>query len=203
MPLRLIFMGTPDFAVPTLVEIVGGGHDVVAVYTRAPKPAGRGMDLQPTPVQREAGRFGFDVLTPATLRTPEAQDRVVSWQIEEALPPIQADREALSRAFWNLLENAAKYSPAGSPIRVTARRQGNSVLLAVEDQGAGIPGAERKRIFQKFERGAEAKRAGVRGVGIGLALVQRIVEAHGGTVRLESEPGQGSTFTLVLPCPGF
>src|SRR5215831_6995373 len=73
MPLRLVFMGTPDFAVPTLVELVGRGFDVAAVYTRAPKPAGRGMDLQPTPVEREARRFGLPVLTPATLRTPEAQ----------------------------------------------------------------------------------------------------------------------------------
>ena len=136
-------------------------------------------------------------------RAPEARDRVVTCRIEEGLPTIQVDREALSRALWNLLENAAKYSPAGSAIRVAARRQGESVLLVVEDEGAGIPAGERERIFQKFVRGAEAKQAGVRGVGIGLALVKRIVEAHGGTVRLESEPGQGSTFILVLPCPGF
>jgi len=72
MPLRLIFMGTPEFAVPTLAEIVGRGHDVVAVYTRAAKPAGRGMAPKPTPVEREARRFGLAVHTPATLRTPEA-----------------------------------------------------------------------------------------------------------------------------------
>ena len=72
MPLRLIFMGTPDFAVPTLLEIVGRGHEVAAVYTRAAKPAGRGMDVHPTPVEREARRFGLPVLTPATLRTAEA-----------------------------------------------------------------------------------------------------------------------------------
>ena len=66
-------MGTPDFAVPTLVEIVGRGHEVAAVYTRAPKPAGRGMELQPTPVEREARRFGIPVLTPKTLRSDEAQ----------------------------------------------------------------------------------------------------------------------------------
>jgi len=72
MPLRLIFMGTPDFAVPTLVEIVGRGHAVVAVYTRAPKPAGRGMEPKPTPVERESRRRGLPVLTPTTLRTPEA-----------------------------------------------------------------------------------------------------------------------------------
>src|SRR5947209_18503781 len=73
--MRLVFMGTPDFAVPTLVEIVGRGHEVVAVYTRAPKPAGRGMDLQVTPVEREARRFGIPVLTPKTLRTDEAAAR--------------------------------------------------------------------------------------------------------------------------------
>jgi len=72
MPLRLIFMGTPDFAVPTLVEIVGRGHEVVAVYTRAPKPAGRGMEPKPSPVEREACRLGLPVHTPTTLRTPEA-----------------------------------------------------------------------------------------------------------------------------------
>src|SRR5438128_1417896 len=72
MPLRLIFMGTPDFAVPTLLELVAHGHEVVAVYTRAPKPAGRGMKLQPTPVEQEAQRLGIPVLTPTTLKTPEA-----------------------------------------------------------------------------------------------------------------------------------
>src|SRR5213596_1404990 len=72
MPLRLIFMGTPDFAVPTLLELVAHGHEVVAVYTRVPKPAGRGMKLQPTPVEQEARRLGIPVLTPTTLKTPEA-----------------------------------------------------------------------------------------------------------------------------------
>jgi methionyl-tRNA formyltransferase len=74
MPLRLIFMGTPAFAVPTLVEIVGRGYEVVAVYSRAPKRAGRGLDLQETPIAREARRFGLQVLTPSTLRTPETAE---------------------------------------------------------------------------------------------------------------------------------
>jgi methionyl-tRNA formyltransferase len=73
MPLRLIFMGTPDFAVPTLIEIAGAGHEIMAVYTRAPKPAGRGMELQDTPVAREAKRLGLKVLTPKTLRSEDAQ----------------------------------------------------------------------------------------------------------------------------------
>ena len=73
MPLRLIFMGSPDFAVPSLVGVAGAGHDIVAVYTRAPKPAGRGMALTPSPVEREARRLNLPVLAPATLRTAEAQ----------------------------------------------------------------------------------------------------------------------------------
>jgi methionyl-tRNA formyltransferase len=74
MSLRIVFMGTPDFAVPTLLEIVGRGHEVVAVYTRAPKPAGRrGMDLTPSPIEREARRFGLEVHTPATLRNADAE----------------------------------------------------------------------------------------------------------------------------------
>src|SRR5262249_56554166 len=70
---RIVFMGTPDFAVPTLLEIVGRGHEVVAVYTRAPKPAGRrGLDLTPSPIEQEARRFALPVFTPATLRTAGA-----------------------------------------------------------------------------------------------------------------------------------
>ncbi len=74
MSLRLIFMGTPEFAVPALLELAGRGYDIAAVYTRAPKPAGRGMALQPSPVEREARRFGLPVLTPATLKTADAQE---------------------------------------------------------------------------------------------------------------------------------
>jgi methionyl-tRNA formyltransferase len=75
LALRLVFMGTPDFAVPTLVEIVGGGHEVVAVYTRAPQPAGRrGLELTPSPVAREAERFGLPIATPKTLKENSAAE---------------------------------------------------------------------------------------------------------------------------------
>jgi methionyl-tRNA formyltransferase len=73
MPLRLIFMGTPEFAAPTLLELVAHGHEIAAVYTRAAKPAGRGMKLQPSPVEIEARRLGIPVLTPTTLKTLEAE----------------------------------------------------------------------------------------------------------------------------------
>jgi methionyl-tRNA formyltransferase len=85
MSLRLIFMGTPDFAVPTLLELVAHGHEVVAVYSREAKPAGRGMKLQPTPVAREAERLGIPVLTPKTLRTPEAEAEFRSHDADAAV----------------------------------------------------------------------------------------------------------------------
>jgi methionyl-tRNA formyltransferase len=86
MPLRLIFMGTPDFAVPTLLELVAHGHEIVAVYTRAPKPGGRrGLQLQPTPIEQEARRLGIPVLTPKTLKTPESLEEFRSHGADAAV----------------------------------------------------------------------------------------------------------------------
>ena len=86
MPLRLIFMGTPDFSVPTLLELVAHGHEIVAVYTRAPKPGGRrGLQLQPTPVEEAARRLGIPVLTPKTLKTPEAQEEFRAFEADAAV----------------------------------------------------------------------------------------------------------------------
>ena len=85
MPLRLIFMGTPDFAVPTLLELVAHGHEIAAVYSRAAKPAGRGMKLQPTPVALQAERLGVPVLTPSTLKTPEALETLQAHKADAAV----------------------------------------------------------------------------------------------------------------------
>jgi methionyl-tRNA formyltransferase len=85
MPLRLIFMGTPDFSVPTLLELVAHGHEIAAVYTRAPKPGGRGMKLQATPVEVEARRLGIPVLTPKTLKTSEALEEFRSHEADAAV----------------------------------------------------------------------------------------------------------------------
>src|SRR3984893_11728846 len=85
MPLRLIFMGTPEFAVPTLRALAKVGHEIVAVYTRAAKPAGRGMKLQPTPVEQEARRLGIPVLTPKTLKTPEALEEFRAHEADAAV----------------------------------------------------------------------------------------------------------------------
>jgi methionyl-tRNA formyltransferase len=85
MPLRLIFMGTPDFAVPTLLELVAHGHEIVAVYTRAAKPAGRGMKLQLSPVEQEARRLGIPVFTPVTLKTQESLREFAAHHAEAAV----------------------------------------------------------------------------------------------------------------------
>lgn len=86
MPLRLIFMGTPDFSVPTLLELVAHGHEIVAVYTRAPKPGGRrGLQLQPTPVEEAARKLGVPVLTPKTLKTKEALDEFSAFGADAAV----------------------------------------------------------------------------------------------------------------------
>src|SRR6202035_1021754 len=109
MSLRIVFMGTPDFAVPTLVEIVGRGHEVVGVYTRAPKPGGRrGLDLTPSPIEREARRFALPVFTPATLRTTDAAGSVralgadVAVVVAYGLMPPQALLEACPLGAFNL-----------------------------------------------------------------------------------------------------
>jgi methionyl-tRNA formyltransferase len=86
MPLRLIFMGTPDFSVPTLLELVAHGHEIAAVYTRAPKPGGRrGLQLQPTPVEEAARKLGIPVLTPKTLKTPEALEQFRAFDADAAV----------------------------------------------------------------------------------------------------------------------
>ena len=86
MPLRLIFMGTPDFSVPTLLELVAHGHEIAAVYTRAPKPGGRrGLQLQPTPVEEAARKLGVPVLTPKSLKPPEALDEFRAFDADAAV----------------------------------------------------------------------------------------------------------------------
>ena len=112
---------------------------------------------------------------------------------------VRADEEALARALWNLLDNAVKYSPDARTVWVDARADGSRFLLSVRDEGVGIPDDEQRRIFDKFVRGSSANAAGVKGTGLGLAMVQRIVAAHGGDVSVTSAAGKGSTFTIALP----
>lgn len=115
---------------------------------------------------------------------------------------VRADREALGRAVWNLLDNAVKYSPKSRTIDVAVARDNGQVMLSVRDGGVGIPPEEHATIFHKFMRGRSAKDSGVRGTGIGLAMVRHIVRAHGGQIRFTSAVGTGSTFTILLGAAG-
>lgn len=112
---------------------------------------------------------------------------------------VHVDEEAFRRALRNLLDNAMKYSPVCRTVWVNGAIQDHQVLISVRDQGMGIGADEQQAIFQKFVRGDAAKKAGIKGTGIGLAMVQQIAKAMDGEIRLQSEVGVGSTFTLVLP----
>jgi signal transduction histidine kinase len=112
---------------------------------------------------------------------------------------IRADAEALGVAIRNLLDNAFKYSSADAGVQIEWMRNGKRIAIQVLDHGPGIPPRERRRIFEKFVRGSAAVALNVSGTGIGLAMVHRIVDAHKGALRLESELGRGSKFTIILP----
>ena len=118
------------------------------------------------------------------------------------MPEIRADAAQLERAFANLLENAGRYG-GGAPIFVHARRGGGpggeGVLVSVTDQGPGIDAVEQERIFEPFYRGRNARAQTWTGSGLGLAIVKGFVEANGGSISVQSLPGQGTTFYVLLP----
>ncbi|MBW2526214.1 MAG: two-component sensor histidine kinase [Deltaproteobacteria bacterium] len=128
-----------------------------------------------------------------------SKERQVDLDLADELPPVLGDRAALVDALINLMTNADKYSDEGEPILVRARPGARHVRLSVADRGIGIPRAEHRRIFQKFYRVDERLSRTVEGTGLGLAIVQHVAQGHGGRVEVESAPGKGSTFTLVLP----
>jgi PAS domain S-box-containing protein len=115
------------------------------------------------------------------------------------LPPVYADPLRLERILYNLLENAVKYSPRGEEIKVSVRPDGEQLVIGVSDRGVGISPADQARLFAPFQRLEESRPGGTRGVGLGLLVCQRLVEAHGGRIWVESEPGRGSTFFFTLP----
>jgi signal transduction histidine kinase len=111
---------------------------------------------------------------------------------------IEADPEAMSVALRNLVDNALKYSWDKPAVWVEWGKENERVAIRVRDRGAGIAPAEMKAIFRKFVRGSAAAAGNVKGSGVGLAMVRHIVAAHGGEIVVESEPGEGSTFTMLL-----
>lgn len=134
---------------------------------------------------------------------PRLAGRPIVRDVSETLPAVRLDAVQIEQVLTNLLENAAKYAEPGTPIIVGARVENgpggaHDLYLSVADRGEGIPRAEQGRVFDKFYR-LEGSRRRVGGTGMGLAIVKGLVEAHGGHVTVESTPGQGSTFTAILP----
>jgi signal transduction histidine kinase len=125
------------------------------------------------------------------------QIRLVCGPVDEAT--LSGDRELLEYALYNLLTNAVKYSPAGTETTVAGRRQNGRFALSVRDQGIGMDRKDVRRIFERFYRTQTAVQSGEAGTGIGLSIVEQIVTHHGGRIEVESIPGKGSCFTLVLP----
>lgn len=158
----------------------------------------------------EAGEFRYrlEQLDPATVvggvvaefrENAAAQGYCIELGGHDSLPTIRADREALRLALWNLLNNAVKYSPDCRTVWVEMGHEEGRLAIRIRDHGIGIPVSEQAKVFRKFVRGSGARASRIQGAGIGLSIVQRVVEAHQGEVRLLSEPGRGSTFTILLP----
>jgi two-component system phosphate regulon sensor histidine kinase PhoR len=120
-------------------------------------------------------------------------------KLAPGLPHVYVDRNAIGDALVDLLQNAFKYTGAEKRIEVAVRSAGNALEIVVSDNGPGIPGADQKRIFDKFYRGKDPLDRSIEGSGLGLSMVKHVVEAHGGKVSVRSELGKGAAFTVLLP----
>jgi len=154
----------------------------------------RKFDLRPT----TPARIVEDVLASAEERL-HAPDCHFEVQVAPDLPPVAADQDALVTVLLNLLDNAWKYSPGEKRIALRAASRNGHVVFSVADNGIGIPARERKKIFRRFYQVDRRLARSSGGVGLGLSIVDFIVRAHGGSVEVESQPGQGSTFSVVMP----
>jgi signal transduction histidine kinase len=160
----------------------------------------------------EEGRaeFSFEATEISELLTEivaSIQERVrhegfdIGLEVKGTLPPLAVDRAALSQAVTNLVDNAVKYSGDSRTIAVGAAAEERSLEISVRDFGVGIKKEDLNRVFERFYRGGDELTRTVKGSGLGLTLVKRIVEAHRGEIQVESESGKGSVFTIRLPLP--
>jgi K+-sensing histidine kinase KdpD len=160
----------------------------------------------------ESGRFSLDIRpldVPAVVGTALDVARAGTrgghtfvTRLADTLPAVQADPARIQQVLANLLSNAARYAPAGGTITVVASQVGPELVVAVEDEGTGVPDAERERIFEKFYRTAEAEQRTSQGLGLGLAICRDLVEAHGGRIWVEDAPTGGARFAFALPTIG-
>jgi signal transduction histidine kinase len=142
-----------------------------------------------------------DVLRPCLERArPLAERKQIEFRVEDVEPiTLSGDRELMEYAIYNLLTNAVKYSPAETMVTVSVHRDHSQLRMSVRDQGIGIDEKELRSIFQKFYRTKKAEASGEAGTGIGLSIVEQIVQHHGGRMEVTSTPGKGSCFTMVIP----
>jgi methionyl-tRNA formyltransferase len=206
MPLRLVFMGTPDFAVPTLVEIVGSGHQVVAAYTRAAQPAGRGMGLRPSPVEREARRLGIEVLTPKALKTPQAQEAFRAHEADAAVvvayglilpkPVLNAPR----LGCFNLHASALPRWRGAAPINraIMAGDTETAVMAMKMDEALDtgpIAMAERVAIGPDMTAGELHDRLSRLGADL---MVRMLGALERGSLQLTPQPDEGVTYAAKI-----
>jgi signal transduction histidine kinase len=131
---------------------------------------------------------------------PQAVKKNLRIQIEAAEElSVKADRDALQEILSNLIENAVKYSPAGKTVYITTNSKDGLAIIAVRDEGIGIPLEKQETIFEKFARVTQEKKNHEKGLGLGLYIVKKLVEAQGGTIAVESQMGVGSSFTFTVP----
>ncbi len=155
--------------------------------------------------QRSLARRAVDIgdvlrdVAAASHATVRGSIPAIELSIDDGLPGVLGDEAALRRVFQNLVGNAAKYGADAAWIGIRARRSADHVDVTVSDRGIGIAPADQKHIFDPFYRAPDVVSAQIQGAGLGLSLVRRIVEAHGGRIAVESAPGRGSAFTVTLP----
>jgi two-component system, OmpR family, sensor histidine kinase KdpD len=156
------------------------------------------LDAQQVELRRESHTVHQVVEAALERANPCLAGREVKLQLPEQLPPIKVDLERVAEVLVQLIENAAKYSPPGTPVTIAAERAGKMVSISVADRGPGIDDLEQSLIFEKFYRGRD-QRYRIQGTGMGLAIAKAIVEAHGGTIGVTSQLGSGSVFYFTVP----
>ncbi len=123
----------------------------------------------------------------------------IAFRAEDGLPPVPADRQKIEQVLNNLLSNAMKFSPAGTSVDVTLARNDGDAVVSIRDEGPGIPESDRQKLFQPFARMSVKSTGGEKSTGLGLAIVRKIVQGHAGRIRVDSEPGRGTTVSFSLP----
>jgi PAS domain S-box-containing protein len=154
-------------------------------------------------LQQSSLDIGLSISSQVQQATRKSQNHRLTVNVEAELPTVKGDRTRVERVLENLIDNAIKYSPEGGEVKVTAERRGNEVLIGVCDQGIGISGADKDKLFQPFARlDTPVPGTAIKGIGLGLVVCRHLVEAHGGKIWVESEVGKGSTFYFTLPIAG-